>query len=519
MTTEDLETQAREEYMGYGSLEEAMADYEYTSQAEALARMLSQENVFLSGPAGSGKSHLVTTFVNLLQRQFGNTVNIAITATTGLAATNIGGRTIHSWSGIGIKRRVPFRSAAFAPEWIPDTDVLIIDEISMMPAFYLDLVDKACQIAKRNDRPFGGIQVIFLGDFLQLPPVPNRDAREEGLDQRFAVFSDAWTNAEIKSCYLDKTKRSTDPELTRVLQDMAQGTITQETVNLVLKRRSDIVKPDENKTYAKLYTTNERVDAMNQSELKKNPNRERRFYSEINPLGPMSERTMDLIKNAQKNIPEFVALKEAATVMVTRNGVYSSLNEDFSPGNEIYVPNGSIGTVVSIGLPGKRSRFSGMQDKVYVRLNSGDIVGIEYVNDTKEEYVKIGEDEKGKPITKERPVLSIRFLPMKLAYAITVHKSQGQTLDGVIVDLSKCFVAGLGYVALSRVRKLDDMIVEDLNKKSFEMDEDGRRFMHATKISAKQEREQFKEDIEHYHTLLKDEDARFELWKDIITGR
>ena len=518
MTKEDLEVAEKELYMGYSSLEEAMADYEYTSQAEALARMLARENVFLSGPAGSGKSHLVTTFVNLLEKQFGNTVEIAITATTGLAATNIGGRTIHSWSGVGIKRHVPFRTAARAPKWIPETDVLIIDEISMMPAYYLDLVNKACQIAKRNDRPFGGIQVIFLGDFLQLPPVPSREAAEEGLDQRFAVFSDAWTEAEIKSCYLDKTKRSTDPDLTRVLTDMAEGTITQETVDLVRQRRTGLVEPDEDKTYAKLYTTNERVDAKNQEELRKNPNREHRFYSEITPLGTMSKKIMEFVKNAQKNIPDYVALKEGATVMVTRNGMYSSVTEDFGVGDEVYVPNGSIGSVVSIGLPGRTSRFSSMNDKVYVKLNTGDIVAVDYVLDSKEEYVKIGEDKDGKPITKERPVLSIKFMPLKLAYAITIHKSQGQTLDGVIVDLSKCFVAGLGYVALSRVRQLDDMIVSDLNQKSFAMDEDGRKFMHATKISAKQEREEFKKNIEYYHNLLKDEDALFEEWKEIVTN-
>lgn len=511
---DSIEKTDKEIFMGYDTFEEARADSEYTSQAETLSHMLSRKNVFISGPPGSGKSEVVKTFINLTQEQYGDKVGIAITGTTGHVASMIGGATVHSWSGIGIDITPP----KYSPDSVKNTDILIIDEISMLPSYYLDLIDKTCRKTKKNyNEPFGGIQVIFLGDFMQIPPVNNRDLPEE-FDQRFVIHSEAWKEADLTYCYLDKVHRSKDPRLTRVLSDIENGTVTQETVDLLRARSINRIKPDPEKTYTMLYTVNKKVDKINEEELEKNPNPPKTFYRRIIKG---KEGTPKEIDKAMKKVkhPEEITLKEGAKVMIIKNGNYPTVSTGGSnlkiSGNK-YATNGSVGTVYKL-TSRQDSRDPGLQNAVLVKLNSGDIISVIKTEEETYQYKTTGRNEDGSPIVSKVLLLTVSHIPLKLASAITVHKSQGQTLDGAIVDLSKCFSPGMGYVALSRVRSLDDLIVEKMDKKAFIVDKSSREIAKDMKhdiLEAKDARTD--DDLTIMETVLTVPLARYTHWGDKV---
>lgn len=494
-------------YMGYDSLDDAIAAYKYTSQAETLARMLSRENVFISGPPGSGKSAVVQEYVKIMKDQFGDSVVVSITGTTGFVASSIGGKTIHSWSGVGIGTNV-----RGIPAMVKEADVLIIDEISMLPAYYLDLVDEVCRRAKRKPKePFGGIQVIFLGDFMQLPPVYSKSLDKE-LDQRFAIFSEAWKNAEVKICYLDKIIRSKDPLLTRVLSDIENGTVSQETVDILKRRKLGFVKPDSEKVYTRLYTMNKKVDEINAAELAKNPNPSRTYHRTIQRKGGTAKEQDQMIKDIKT--PASLELKEGAKVMITKNDMYLTVTpKTHTVLGDKYVANGSVGMVVKM-MAAKDSKEYMLKNAVIVKLNSGIHVAIPNTVDSKKRVETVGKTPEGKLINKEIEIIAVSYTPLKLAYAITVHKSQGQTLDGVVTDLSKCFSPGMGYVALSRVRSLDDMLIEAMDKRAFMVDQDSRRISQKLKEIATENRKQFLEEKDIYETILDAPFSRYVFWQE-----
>lgn len=519
-------------FMGFDSLDEALDAYEYTSQAEALARMFSRENIYIAGGAGSGKSSVVNKFIYEMGLHFGSSVNIAVTATTGKAATSIGGRTIHSWSGIGIDTQV-----SRVPESVVNTDVLIVDEISMLPAYYLDLVDEVCKRAKRSKKPFGGIQVIFSGDFLQLPPVPNKQI-DKDFDQRYVIFSEAWQDAHIKSCFLDKSMRSTDPLLTRILHDMENGTVSQDTVDLLRPQMKSRVEKrmggqidETEKTYTKLYTVNKRVDEENEKELLKNPHPAQTFYNSVERVGGTDEEYQEMSKTVK--IPDSITVKPEAKVMIIKNGYYPEANIPFSyhshqdilantknikPGMDKYVSNGTVGKVVATINTQQSSNFF-LVGSALVKLNDNSVIIVRLNVQEKNKFKTVGKTEDGKPITQKVQILSVKQMPLILAWATSVHKSQGQTLDGVIADLSQCFVDGMGYVALSRVRTLDSIIIEKINRKAFRMNADSRRINKALKKSAKENREEFLQDRDVYENVLISGNARKPIWQDIIDSK
>jgi len=263
--------------IGYENYEDALKDYKLNPQAEVLARLLHRDNVFISGPAGSGKSTIINRFRDIIEGQFQGNFEIALTASTGIAATIIGGQTIHSWAGLGID------STPFNPNKISvfmnnkratmrTTDVLIIDEISMLPAYLFEKLDATLKWARMNDKPFGGVQLILTGDFLQLPPVSKPG---DTADTGFAIQTQAWKDADIVCCYMDKTHRATDQELKFLLAAIASGKAREiPQVKKLVKDRSGtrdaLCDPD--KAYTTLFTTNKNVDDFNEAELAKNTN-------------------------------------------------------------------------------------------------------------------------------------------------------------------------------------------------------------------------------------------------------
>lgn len=478
-------------YMGYDSMEAAISDSKLTSQAEVLARLFSRENVFVSGLAGSGKTTVVNRFIKQLHLETNGAYNVAVTASTGIAATLLDGQTIHSWAGLGISTepfnpKKPYASSPSksAIENMKYTDVLIIDEISMLPAYLFTKLDAILKFHRKNKKPFGGVQLILLGDFLQLPPVVTESNAD--VDNRYAIETDAWKEADLKYCFLDKTHRSTDARLKRILVEISTGNISDRSRDLIDSRRG--MKPNPDKAYATLYTTNRNVDAHNAQELAKNPNEKKRF-----PI--ILEGDMEIATKLMKQhkVSDVIEFKIGATVMLTKNT--QTIGGTLA--------NGSIGKIISWrdGTP-------------VVKFNSGAILNVERTVIHSKEEKKPALRPDGTKYNKKEIVASVVQIPLKLAYAITVHKSQGQSFDGVIASLDKCFVPGLGYVALSRARSLDDLIISGFSDKAYKVGEKSLVISNFVRRKAVVARKKLQEDIGMYESALSNPLDRLAVWPE-----
>ena len=395
-------------------------------QELALAILLSGRSALLTGAAGTGKTHLLNNFI-VQARKRGK--KVSVTATTGLAATYLGGNTIHSWSGIGVSDHLPNnffeRLSKTRRDVISKTDVLIIDEISMLHDFRLDMIDKVLRTVRENDRPFGGIQLVMSGDFFQLPPV-NRPNEQGG---GFVVYSDAWQELQPAVLYLERQYRQNDEQLLEILTALRTGDVRRHHVEALLAR-TEIEPPDGDIT--ELHTVNVDVDDINIQKLAELPGEERSYQQ-------TTTGSKIYVENLQRSVlaPENLAIKLGALVMAVKN----------SP-QKLYA-NGSIGTVVD---------FEPLTEYPVVEFRDGRRVTM---------VPDVWELRDG-----ERKRASISQVPLRLAWAITVHKSQGMTLDAAKIDLRKAFVEGMGYVALSRVRDLDNLYLYGINRRALEVSPD-----------------------------------------------
>lgn len=395
-------------------------------QELALAILLSGRSALLTGAAGTGKTHLLNTFIAQARKRG---KKVSVTATTGLAATHLGGNTIHSWSGIGVNDHLPNnffeRLSKTRRDVISKTDVLIIDEISMLHDFRLDMIDKVLRTVRENDRPFGGIQLVMSGDFFQLPPV-NRPNEQGG---GFVVYSDAWQELQPAVLYLERQYRQNDERLLEILTALRTGDVRRRHVEVLLAR-TEIEPPDDDIT--ELHTVNVDVDDINIQKLAELPGEERSYQQ-------TTTGSKIYVENLQRSVlaPENLVIKLGALVMAVKN----------SP-QKLYA-NGSIGTVVD---------FEPLTEYPVVEFRDGRRVTM---------VPDVWELRDG-----ERKRASISQVPLRLAWAITVHKSQGMTLDAAKIDLRKAFVEGMGYVALSRVRDLDNLYLYGINRRALEVSPD-----------------------------------------------
>lgn len=396
------------------------------NQEQALAILKSGDNVFLTGSAGTGKTYVLNKYIQYLKAR---KIPVSITASTGIAATHLQGTTIHAWSGIGIKDSLSMRNLRdlrekkYLKKHIEKTKVLIIDEISMLHKKQFDLVNEVLQFFRENDKPFGGIQVVLCGDFFQLPPIgvsgeTNRD--------KFCFMSQSWLNANLSICYLTDQYRQTDSALNDILNEIRQGRVSGKSVSL-LQATKDLVETEEP---TRLYTHNLDVDRINTAHIAEIKGRKKIFKAKV-------KGNLKLAETIKRSImaPETLELKKDAKVMFVKN--------NYEKG---YL-NGSLGKVI---------RYN---DEGYpvIRLNNG------YEITAEPEDWRI-EDETGKLL------VSYVQVPLRLAWAITVHKSQGMTLDSAVMDLSKTFEKGQGYVALSRVKGLDGLQLNGFNNTALEVD-------------------------------------------------
>ena len=416
------------------------------TQDEALTILKTGANVFLTGEPGAGKTYTLNTYIAYL-RDHG--VEVAITASTGIAATHIGGMTIHSWSGIGIRKRLTaedldaIASREYVSKRIRRAKVLVIDEVSMLSPDTLSMVDAVCREVKQKSEAFGGLQVVFVGDFFQLPPVADKEfARDvqdadlfvdidpEATPARFACDARSWKDAKVLTCYLTEQYRQDDADFLAILSAIRQNTFGDKHLAHLQKRKIDPTKAPANAP--KLFSHNLNVDQVNDATLSKLSDTLQTFV--MTSVG--HEVLVSILKKGCLS-PENLQLKIGAEVMCTKN----SQKDGFV--------NGTLGTVV---------RFEAGSGYPVIETRGGRKVTIEPLEWTLEENGKIK--------------AQIRQIPLRLAWAITVHKSQGMSLDEAVMDLSAVFEYGQGYVALSRVRRLSGLYLLGWNEKAFQVHPD-----------------------------------------------
>lgn len=387
-------------------------------QAQALQIMMRGDSVFLTGAPGAGKTYVLNQFVRLAKLAG---KNVAVTASTGIAATHIGGTTIHSWSGLGIKDMLTqwdidkLKGSAKYVKRYNATDVLVIDEISMLHGSRLDMVNVVAKTVRQNPAPFGGMQVILVGDLFQLPPITRNS-----LNIDFAHLSASWAELDPKVCYLTEQHRvNSGDTLLDLLGAMRRGDVNEFHEEALRERLQ--AAPSASETVTKLYSHNADVDEINQRHLNALAGDIHRYT--VSTSGPVAKREQ-ILKGMLA--PEILELRRGAEVMFVAN--------NFAKG----FVNGSRGTVVD---------FSG-NSPVVVLANGKEVVAEPHTWSLEEDGRVRAE--------------AVQY-PLRLAWAITIHKSQGMSLDAAEIDLSKSFTPGMGYVALSRVRSIDGIYLKGIN--------------------------------------------------------
>ncbi len=395
-------------------------------QLEVLEILKMGKNVFLTGPAGSGKTYVLNQYIDFLKS---SNIPVGVTASTGIASTHLNGTTIHSWSGLGIKDYLSeseiekLLTKSYLKKKFKYVKVLVIDEISMLHSFQLDAVDRICRAFKQSSAPFGGLQVVLCGDFFQLPPISKGDT-----ESSFAYKADVWGIMDLQICYLsEQYRQSLEDDLLSVLNDIRQNEISEKTQELLKKRQ----KAKQTKIIpTKLYTHNREVDQLNMKELDKIEGFPQIYQMQFSGTKKLS----DILKKSCLAMEE-LHLKKNAVVMFIKNNF------------EVGYVNGTLGVVVG---------FKGSLP--IVRTYNGKEIIVE------NESWHIDEDGAVKA--------RITQMPLRLAWAITIHKSQGMSLDAAEIDLSRSFVAGMGYVALSRVRSLEGLFLKGINNMALSVNED-----------------------------------------------
>jgi ATP-dependent DNA helicase PIF1 len=381
-------------------------------QDEALDILKLGHNVYLTGAAGSGKTYVLNQFIKYLRQ---NSIVVGVTASTGIAATHMNGMTIHSWAGLGIGDSIDIErilAKSTIKKRMAETRVLIIDEVSMLDGHVLDAVDTITRAFKDKSKPFGGLQVVLSGDLFQLPPVTKSG-------EPFFIFnSEAWKSMSLKICYLDEQHRQEDSRLLGILNAIRSNSVDE----THFEELSERIKPaPSGEDIIKLYTHNAHVDDINNTALNKLKT-ESKTYQMTSSGRPAAVES--LIKRCLA--PERLVLKLGCEVMFVAN----------NQAKQFY--NGTLGKVIRFNDEGKP------------------------VIQTRERLITVDEHT-WKTEDGDKTIAEITQLPLRLAWAITIHKSQGMSLDAAEIDLSKSFEPGMGYVALSRVRSVEGLYIKGIN--------------------------------------------------------
>lgn len=396
-------------------------------QSIAFKILTSGKNVFLTGSAGTGKTYVINQYIEYLRERG---IEPAIVAPTGIAASHIGGKTIHSFFSVGVREYVDdyylnwMKRQLFLEKRLKNLKVLIIDEISMVSPELFISMDRILRAFQDEGEPFGGVQIVLSGDFFQLPPIS-----KVSKEIKFVWQTDLWKNSNLKVCYLEKKFRQENDVLVNILDEIRAGEVSEDSMEIFRSRYKK--KLANNFTVTKLYTHNLDVDRINNEELDKLAGKTMNFKA--NCKGS-KQNVQKIFKSSL--VSEEVKLKKEATIIFIKNNY-----------EEGYI-NGTLGKVVD---------FQKGTELPIVELLDGRKIVVK-----PEEWVL--EDDKGKIKA------VVRQLPIKLAWALTVHKSQGMTLDAAEIDLSKTFEIGQGYVALSRIKSIEGLRLMGLNEIALRVD-------------------------------------------------
>ena len=451
-------------------------------QSSALDILKTGQNVFLTGSAGSGKTYTLNQYIDYLRAR---RVPVAVTASTGIAATHMSGTTIHSWSGIGIKDELTDRDLTnlsrkqFLADRLKDTAVLIIDEISMLHAKQLNLVSQVLKHIRKNDKAFGGIQVVVAGDFFQLPPIGSKG---ESNREKFAFMSEAWLDAKFHICYLSEQHRQVSEaangglDLDDILNQIRRQEVTFEAIaalEATYDQNVDIKR-------TRLYTHNLNVNKINDKELAALDGEMMRF--EATSVG--DSKLVETLKKTVRTQDELI-LKVGAKVMFIKNNT------------ELGVSNGTMGELIGFAAVKIDDSKDNSDDLIEDDSESTESDTDENIKGKGKKTTKEKDTSKTKkPTTQKMPVVrlntgrevvaepeewiiedetgdvlaSYEQVPLCLAWAITIHKSQGMTLEAAEIDLSRTFELGQGYVALSRLKSLAGLQLLGMNDMSLQLD-------------------------------------------------
>ncbi len=399
-------------------------------QADALDLLKkTSDNIFVTGGAGSGKSFLMRRFLTDKDRKF-----FPIVASTGAAAVLVGGRTFHSFFGLGIMEGGVDKTVERAlgesklVKRLQKIEGFVLDEVSMISGSVLATAEMICRKARKQQKPWGGARVIAVGDFAQLPPVA-----QYGTQKDWAFLNEVWDYSDFKMALLKTIARTKDPDYIRVLNFVRAGDFNDE-VELYLNRRTRSL--DEVADIPRLLPKRDMADRYNQERLSRLKTTLRSFKTEYTGQTWAIEQ---LKKNSP--IPEILHLKEGALVMIRVNDPLMK-----------YV-NGSLGTVLKMD-----------EEHITIKLKSG----------TREVELEVAEfsvlNADG------NRVASAKNFPLTLSYATTIHKAQGSTMDEMVCDLRGLWEPGQAYVALSRLRSGDGLNLMGWDKTSFRVDSDVTRF-------------------------------------------
>ena len=389
------------------------------TQAEALNILKTGANAFLTGEPGSGKTHTVNAYIKWLRA---HGIEPAITASTGIAATHVGGMTIHAWSGIGIRDYLSavdldaISSKEHVARRLQKASVLIIDEVSMLSGDVLTMVDQILREVRHSERAFGGLQVVLVGDFFQLPPVS-----KGGKNTSFAFESNAWKSLNPITLYLEEQHRQEDVKFCSILSNIRKGTFDHSDMSCISARE---VEPEDAGDIPRLYTHNADVDRINTEKLASISGATKAYLMDTSGAAPLIES----LKRGCLS-PERLELKVGAIVMCTKNNPLAGY------------ANGTLGTV---------TEFEFGTGYPVIETRNGRLITIAPLEWVVEENGKIR--------------AKLTQVPLRLAWAITIHKSQGTSLDAALIDLSRAFEYGQGYVALSRLRTLEGLFLLGWNE-------------------------------------------------------
>lgn len=419
-----------------------------TSSIEEIISLVNKgENIFITGGGGVGKSYIL----GKLKNHYKN--DLAITSTTGISALNIDGQTIHSWAGIGIANKPidqvvsAIRKSPTAYKRIILAEKLAIDEISMLDNLTFEYIDRVLRQVRENNEPFGGIQIILVGDFFQLPPVGLGTIK----DKDFCFNSESWNELDLVTILLKKVHRQKDIEYINALNNIRVGKTSVLDLKVFYKRDIPSTLNINDKNLLQIFPTNGSAEAFNLNcfreinekaylfiaddyifKYDKNVNGEKypfnsKTKNNFSNLEFLQMQNFDKDSKSQRRLE----LKIGCRVMLLKNIFEKNL------------ANGSCGTVIDF----------------YTKENNEKQVVVKFDNGQTETLGKMDFDY----YQNEKIKIKRKQIPLCLAYAITIHKAQGMTFDKLLVNMDRIFDYGQAYVALSRTRTLEGLILRGFN--------------------------------------------------------